>query len=407
MNFGSLFLWLNFRKVGFENTNFQKIGLFLQNTVKTFQMKNYIATLVVGVILAACSSEKKETTNEIPIIKATSTETAYKVDSDWYKGNWSIAPQVAHDTLQITSYTAKTAFKFKTDIDSIQFEIDVNTSKDFYVQLNDSLLAHTIITAVPFKTTLVEYNKTADADIQIKYQHGKSKYLESLKEAFPITIPEKASDKEKVLYVLNWTNSRWKHNGNNAPKKNDAISILQEAAEGGQFPCFAYAIVLRDQLNALGFKARTVYLKTADAKTRKRPPGHVATEVFLNDLQKWVFIDGQFNVMPTLNGKPLNAIEFQNAITTDFEKFDLESLATATKVSKTNYINFVYDYLFYLDTTLDNRYEATKRHMVDGKASLMLVPSGAENLEHINFWDMDVNYCKYTTSANTFYAKPI
>jgi len=87
-------------------------------------------------------------------------------------------------------------------------------------------------------------------------------------------------------------------------KTNDAISILKEAEEGRQFPCFAFAIVLRDQLNAMGFNARTVYLKSKNARRSKYPPGHVATEVYLNDLKKWVFIDGQFNVLPILDEIP-------------------------------------------------------------------------------------------------------
>ncbi|MCH2195103.1 transglutaminase domain-containing protein [Kordia sp.] len=370
-------------------------------------MKKNIVILLGVCTIFACDTDKKEAEKKPPVIKANSIETVYKVDTDWYRGRWGIAPHVEHDTLKITCYTPKTAFLFKTDIDSIEFEIAPDISKDFYVQLNDSLMAHTIITGVPFKTMLVDYNKAEDSDIEIKYQDGESKYLESLKKAYPVEMSDAMSDKEKVLHVLNWTNSRWKHNGNNSPRKNDAISILQEAEEGGQFPCFAYAIVLRDQLNALGFKARTVYLKTADAKTRKSSPGHVATEVFLNDLQKWVFIDGQFNVMPSLNGVPLNAIEFQKAIGANFDTFKLESLASEeAKVSKTSYVNFVYDYLYYIETTLDNRYEREERFMIDGKASLMLVPSGAANLDHIDFWDMDVHYCKYTTSSEIFYAKP-
>jgi len=371
-------------------------------------MKRNIAILLGIFIVAACASDKKETEKKPPVIKATSTETAYKVGEDWFVGRWSVAPQVAHDTLQITSYGTKTDFTFKTNIDSISFTIEANTHKDFYVQLNDSVLAHTIITAIPFKTKPIGHTEIEDSDIKIKYQQGESSYIQNLKKAYPLALSETATDQEKVLQVLHWTNSRWKHSGNNSPKKNDAISILQEAEAGGRFPCFAYAIVLRDQLNALGYKARTVYLKTADAKTRKGSPGHVATEVFLNDLQKWVFIDGQFNVMPSLNGVPLNAVEFQNAISTDFDAFQLLSLASNdAKPSKTSYVEFVYDYLFYIDTTLDNRYEIDTRHLIDGKASLMLVPSGAENLDYINFWEMDVKYCKYTTSAKTFYAKPL
>lgn len=371
-------------------------------------MKQIIILLFGACLLISCATDKKETEKKLPIIKAISTETAYKVDTQWYKGRWSIAPHVAHDTLEIICYATKTPFKFKTDIDSIEFDVEINKSTDFYVQLNDSTLAHTIITGVPFKITLAEYDNTSDSDIEIKYHEGKSSYLENLKTTYPLEVSKITSDMEKVLYVLNWTNSRWKHSGNNSPKKNDAISILQEAKEGGRFPCFAYAIVLRDQLNALGFKARTVYLKTKDAKTRKGSPGHVATEVYIDDLEKWVFVDGQFNVMPTLDGIPLNAIEFQEAITTNFDNFKLKSFGNAdTVTSKINYVNFIYDYLYYIDTTLDNRYEADKQFTIDDKRSLMLVPKGAENLDYIDFWKMDVDYCKYTHSAKTFYAKPI
>ncbi|MEL6135728.1 MAG: transglutaminase domain-containing protein, partial [Bacteroidota bacterium] len=198
---------------------------------------------------------------------------------------------------------------------------------------------------------------------------------------------------------------RWKHNGNNSPSKNDAITILNEAKEGQRFPCFAYAIVLRDQLNALGYRARTVYLKTQDAASRKSSPGHVATEVYLKDLQKWVFVDGQFNVMPFLNGKSLNAVELQDAISHHYGEFELRSASSQTTTKK-RYVTFVYDYLYYFDTLFDNRYEKDEWYLVDGKSSLMLVPSEAQNLTHINFWDTDVNYCVYTHSIEDFYAKP-
>lgn len=258
-----------------------------------------------------------------------------------------------------------------------------------------------------FESNKANYsNKERNADIKVLYQNEKSSYLSELREKYPIEdiFGDNDSDMEKVLKVLNWTHSRWKHNGQNSPKKNDAISILKEAEEGGEFPCFAYGIVLRDQLNAIGFKARTVYLKTKNAKRSKYPPGHVATEVFLEDIQKWVFIDGQFNVLPVLDTKPINAVELQKAITLESDKLELLSLNSI--VTDGEYYSFVYPYLFYLDTTLDNRYEHETPHLIEGKSSLMLVPVGTKNLSRINFWDMDINNCIYTNSILDFYAKP-
>lgn len=282
----------------------------------------------------------------------------------------------------------------------------MNTATDFYVQMNEDTYAHTIIKGVAFESDQLNFDNSRNAILDIKYQQEESAYLNRLKNSYPLDFNNNAlSDTEVVLQVLNWTNSRWEHSGNNSPSKNDAITILNEASEGQQFPCFAYAIVLRDQLNALDFKARTIYLKTKDAANRNGPPGHVATEVYLEDLEKWIFIDGQFNVMPVLNGVPLNAVEFQNSISNDYDKFELKSLSKE-KMAKNKYVDFVYDYLYYFDTSMDNRYEKEESHVIDDKSSIMLVPKGAKNLTHIDFWNMDVDYCVYTNSIQDFYTKP-
>lgn len=260
---------------------------------------------------------------------------------------------------------------------------------------------------VYFESNSVEYSYDDKIEeVKFIYENERSSYLNELQEKYSLDdiIEDNDDDMQKVLKILNWTNSRWKHDGRNSPKKNDAISILEEAQEGGRFPCFAYAIVLRDQLNSSGFKARTIYLKTKDAKRSKYPPGHVATEVYLNDLKKWIFIDGQFNVMPVINGTPINAAEFQKAITDQEPKLDLLSIDNPLEDGE--YYSFVYPYLFYLDTTLDNRYNIDKPYKVNGKSSIMLVPIGAKKLERINFWDMDIENCIYTNSILDFYAKP-
>ncbi len=285
-------------------------------------MKIDFRILLLILFISSCTAKTKLINNGLPAIRATKKYVDYKIGDDWVYGRWRIGPEIENDTLPIVCYRPKEAFKFRTDVDSIEFEITPETNKSFYVILNDSLYAHTIVHGVPFRPNRISYDSVNRSDINIIYQSGQSEYLSTLvKEYPPDFITNGMSDKEAVLAALNWTNNRWQHDGNNSPKKNDAISILKEAKEGSRFPCFAYAIVLRDQLNAIGYKARTVYLKTHDAEFRKNPPGHVATEVFLNDLNKWVFIDGQFNVMPTLNGTPLNAVEFQNAISNHYEDF--------------------------------------------------------------------------------------
>ncbi|NQX90850.1 MAG: transglutaminase domain-containing protein [Flavobacteriales bacterium] len=361
---------------------------------------------MVSLMLSSMAFAQETTYKNDPVINAETDYSEYRSGEDWYKGSWRIAPEVEHDTLPVICYSKEESFEFRTDIDKIEFNISPNTSKGFYIKMKDGRYAHTVIKGIPFMSSQIAFNNDRNSRYVIQYQSDKSEYLERLKNEFPLDfLTSDMTDAETVLAIMNWTHNRWDHDGNNSPSKMDAITILTEASEGQQFPCFAYAIVLRDQLTALGYPSRTVYLKTADAETRPSSPGHVATEVYLDDIQKWVFLDAQFDVMPTLNDVPLNAVELQNAIGNHYEEFQLESLASE-KTTKSRYVSFVYDYLYYFDTSLDNRYGEAEFQVIDGMYNLMLVPSGAQNLTHIGLWDSPVDYCLYTHSVSDFYAKP-
>lgn len=260
-----------------------------------------------------------------------------------------------------------------------------------------------------YKRNDIQFDHTnKDTSIVILYSHAGDTYLDSLKKLFPLDhlFLNTDSELDRVKKILTWTHSQWEHDGHNEPKKSDAITILNEVKEGKRFPCFAFAIVLRDQLNANGFTARTVYLKTKNCETSRVPPGHVVTEVFLNSLHKWVFLDGQDGVLPLLNNKPLNAVEFQAEITKENTNLELYGLNDSSKIAE--YYSWIYPYLFYLDTYLDNRYDnGNKAYTIQGKRSLMLVPIGAKKVQKIKFWNMYVDYCLYTNSLLDFYAAPV
>lgn len=370
-------------------------------------MKIRICTVMLMLGLYATYAQAQRTYKNKPLIFSGIENIDVGIGRDWYSGQWRISPQTTHDTLNLKIYGKSESVAFRTDKDSIRLNVKLGETKSFYIKWADKEPAYTLVTAKPFPWDFVPYGTTGkNKNIQIFYEKPNLAYFDSLRREYPLTkvLKNDKTDKEKVLSILNWTHHQWKHDGNNSPKGNDAISILNEVKAGGRFPCFAYAIVLRDQLIAHGYKARTLYLKTKDASTRKGSPGHVATEVYLNDLKKWVFIDGQFNVMPTLNGKPLNAVEFQQALSHNYENV---VLASRDKIYKSSYVAFVYDYLYYFDTALDNRHlPAAQSFKLDGKRSLMLVPMGAPNLTKIDFWNSKVDYCVYTNSMQDFYAVP-
>ena len=369
-------------------------------------MKRYFFFIVLVSGLFSTQVKSQQTYQQQPLIFANNERADIGIGKDWYPNRWRISPQVANDTLKLKIYGKSESFAFRTDKDSIRFEIKPGETKSFYVKMPDAAPAFTLITAEKFAWDKIAYAKTAKKkDLNLLFEQKQAKYFDQLRKQYPTAhlLKNERSDLQKVLSILNWTHHQWKHDGGNAPKGSDGLSILNEAKAGGRFPCFAYAIVLRDQLTANGFAARVLYLKTKDAATRKGSPGHVVTEVYLKDQHKWAFIDGQFNVLPLLNGKPLNAVEFQNALSNNYEQV---VLASRDQVDKRSFTEFVYDYLYYFDTAIDNCLLSDKQKVTyGGKRSIMLVPIGAENLAKIDFWKSTVDYCWYSNSINDFYPR--
>jgi len=175
-------------------------------------------------------------------------------------------------------------------------------------------------------------------------------YLDNLVEKYQLNrlCDDSQSDYEKVLCVTKWVSNLWEHDGTNQPEKFDADFILNEVINNGKrFRCVEYSTVIHACLNALNITARTLGLMTEDVETRQSGAGHVAVEVYLKDIDKWIFIDGQWGVIPMLDNTPLNAIEFSDSLENkdEYERLNLEILKS--NVSKENYFNWIKEYLYF------------------------------------------------------------
>lgn len=271
----------------------------------------------------------------------------------------------------------------------------------FYLSLFTSAFAQ--INSVRY-----EANGT-NSDFAFKYPDTLDNlYLRQLRNDYDLLklTENKQEDIDKVLSVLNWAHNQWKHNGSNEPSKNDALTILREAKDGKKFRCVEYGIVSSTALQSLNFKARVLGLKTADVETRKYGAGHVLAEVWMPQYNKWVLIDGQFNVMPILENVPLNAVELQQAISENKNYKLIDINGEVSMKRRKSYLSFIFEYLYYMDSKFDYRnVPSNERLLHEGKSSLMLVPLGAKkpSIFQIKY---PIDNMVYTNSLNDFYQKP-
>lgn len=368
-------------------------------------MKRVSLFLLLLTLTAAAFAQT--TYKNLPLIKASTSLADYRVDGLWSRGQWSYAPEAAPDVLMVPAFSRTVTFAFYTDKDSIVFPVTGSTVKQFYVLTADGQYALTEVRG--FNYDPVVYDAAPKpAAYRFWYENGgRNEYLERLKSQYTLekVVEGARSDSARALRILHWSHRQWKHNGDNVPKKRDALSILEEArSEGKQFRCVEYGIVGTAALNAMGLPARVLALKIKDVETTESGAGHVLLEVYLKDLGKWVLMDGQMDAMPVLNGVPLNAAELQHAIVNNYDALEIRSLSGADKAS---YVRWIYPYLYYLDVAFDNRQGLDlKKELQGGKPSLMLVPQGAK--EPTIFQKKGtIGYVVYTRSLADFYAPPV
>lgn len=203
------------------------------------------------------------------------------------------------------------------------------------------------------------------------------------------------SDYEKVETITNWVSGLWSHDGMNQPEQDDPMYILDQVINHGQrYRCVEYGTVISGCLNALGFECRQLGLKTKDVETREVGAGHVGAEVYLEDLKKWVFIDGQWGAIPMLGDTPLSAYEFGVAIREKDSNLRINWANNVYQAPDSEYFEWIEPYLYYMDSQFKN---------VDGGyTDVMFVPDDGKNVTVFQRnYDIDIDY--YLRDVSVFY----
>ncbi|CAH1002388.1 hypothetical protein LEM8419_03287 [Neolewinella maritima] len=260
------------------------------------------------------------------------------------------------------------------------------------------------------KHEAIDHDDVAAAGYPFEYADtAGNTYLRELREEYRLegVVAGAQSDRERALRVLDWSRKQWNGHGKKLPSKGDALTILEEADRGRKFRCVEYATVTSAALSALGMPSRRVGLKKKSVETAVAGGGHMVAEVWLADEDKWVVIDGEYNLMPVVNGRALNAVEFKRALQND-EAVGYVSAAGPVKPAKQKrYREFIERYLYYFNTRFDERRLAQPYSPItyQGKTQLMLVPKGAAEPTRFQRKRMMDKFI-YTRSVADFYEAP-
>jgi hypothetical protein len=169
-------------------------------------------------------------------------------------------------------------------------------------------------------------------DLPFQYedpQHPRLGELRHLLEDSMGTLPS-GTDFERAIALKDWLAGQWTHKSGwygSAYAPWDAGVILDWARRDGGHGlkgldafCVHYAVAYVQFASALGLEARMVF---SDTSSPGAEDGHCIPEVFCREHDKWGALDPDADVVPTLNGEPVGAMELHElAMSGESEKIE-------------------------------------------------------------------------------------
>lgn len=138
--------------------------------------------------------------------------------------------------------------------------------------------------------------------------------LSYIKNKYELTkVAGENSDISQVLNIMGWLHEKIKHDNVAPPKMCNAIHVLDLAKDKSiKMNCFVLATILNEMLLSLGFYSRRVHCRSYDAYDLD---SHVVTSVFLESMNKWIYLDPSWNVYVTDDtGSMLGLHEFRERL---------------------------------------------------------------------------------------------
>jgi len=288
---------------------------------------------------------------KLQVIKADSITVAIRDGNNFNKTAWYISPKIKPDVYK-TSNKNPHKITFYTNLDSISFNFKPNEKYDFIILLNNKDSA---LTQIVYEETYVEilksggkYNLSDNRQLpDFFYKPINDSSLVELRHSFNLdSIAGTGDDILKVLNLLHWVHNSVQHDGEHeAPKaKNyyELFSICKKENRG--LCCGTLSEILNDCYLSLGFKSRRVICLPKDS-LGVDPDCHSINVVFINALNKWVWVDPTNNAyVMNEKGELLSIEEVRERIIND-QPLILNPDANWNNKFSTKKENYLYDYM--------------------------------------------------------------
>jgi hypothetical protein len=233
-------------------------------------------------------------TPQRPTIKANSKSVDIRNGNDFQKNAWTIVPDAKPDVYVTNNKNQKVTFY--TDVDSISFVVKPNDIIDFNILLNNK---DTAWTQIKYEPTYLEKLKNADkynlSDNRpvpkFTYQAADNPNLVALRKGLNLdSIAGGGNEVTKVLNLLHWIHNLIPHDGNHEnPTVKNAMSLIAVCKkEQRGLNCRGLSTVLNECYLALGMKSRFITCMPKDSVFNDC---HVINIVWINDLNKWIWVD--------------------------------------------------------------------------------------------------------------------
>ena len=353
-----------------------------------------------GLLISLTVFGQKDLPNlsKMKIIHAKSKSVSIRDGDELRQNTWTIVPSAKPDVYE----TSGKKVTFITDVDSITFKTELNKTYNFLILIgNDS--AWTQIKCVPSKLEILKqaggYVKADTAGLpHFYYETPKNARLRDVKTYFKLdSIAGNGNEISKILNIMYWIHNNVAHDGSNyALAEFDAIDLYHyHKATNKGLNCRHLAISLNEMYLSMGFKSRYV---TCLPKDENDQDCHVICSVWVDSLQKWIWIDPTFAAyIKDENGSFLGIEEVRERLI-DGRPLMLNEDANwnnKNKQTKEGYLmNYMAKNLYWLQVPVNSQFnpESRYRNNVNKYVSLLPIGYAHSNMKDIGTVTYDPGY---------------